>query len=115
MSHVIDARLRKVVDFGDRAGEVRPLTLRDRGAYHLAELVARAAWARGGDVKVLPPDEHHRRPRWCLMLNGAFQRGIDDVKLIPSDEGPGISMVIVVRKPNFGRDIGWTDVPYSTM
>ena len=100
--------------FGDRAGVVRPLTLRDRDAFHRAELVARADWVRDGDVKALPADEVHRRPRWRVTLNGALQR-IGGVELIPSYEEPGVSMTIMVRKPSLGRDIGWTDVPCSTL
>ena len=96
--------------FGDRARVVRPLTLRDRDAFHRAEPAARADWVRDGDVKALPPGEHHKRPRWHVALNGALQR-IDGVKLIPSYEEPGVSMTIMVRKPNLGRDIGWIDVP----
>jgi hypothetical protein len=114
VSHVIDARLQKVMAFGDRAGTVRPLTLKDRDAFHRAELVARADWVRDGDVKALPLDEHRRRPRWCVTLNGALQR-IGGVELIPSYEEPGVSMAIMVCKPILGRDIGWTDVPCSTL
>jgi len=99
--------------FGDRAGIVRTLNLRDRDAFHNAELAARANWVRDGDVKALPPDEHHRRPRWRVKLNGVLQR-IHGVELIPSYEEPGVSMAIMVRKPNFGKDVGWTDVPRST-
>ena len=114
VSHVIDVRLQKVMAFGDRAGIVRPLTLRDRDAFHRAELAARADWMRDGDVKSLPPDEHHRRPRWRVKLNGALQR-IRGVELIPSYEEPGVSMAIMVRKPNAGKDTGWTDDPCSTL
>lgn len=109
VSHVIDVRLQKVMAFGDRAGVVRPLTLRDRGSFHRAELAAKANWVRDGDVKALPPDEHHRRTRWRVKLNGALQR-IRDVELIPSYEEPGVTMAIMVCKPNLGKDIGWTDV-----
>jgi hypothetical protein len=106
VSHVIDVRLQKVIAFGDRAGIVRPLTLKDRDSFHRAELVARANWVRDGDVKALPSDERHRRrPRWCVKLNGALQK-IRGVELKPSYEEPGVSMAIMVRKPNLDKDIG---------
>jgi hypothetical protein len=114
VSHVIDVRLQKVMAFGDRAGIVRPLTLRDRDAFHRAKLAARANWVRDGDVQALPPDEHHRRPCWRVRLNGVLQR-IHGVELIPSYEEPGVSMAIMVRKPNLGIVIGWTDIPCSTL
>lgn len=94
VSHVIDVRLQKVMAFGDRAGIVRPLTLRDRDAFHRAKLAARANWVRDGDVQALPPDEHHRRPCWRVRLNGVLQR-IHGVELIPSYEEPGVSMAIM--------------------
>jgi len=94
VSHVIDVRLQKVMAFGERAGIVRPLTLRDRDSFHRAELAARANWVRDGDVKALPADEHHRRPRWRVKLNGALQR-IHGVELIPSYEEPGVGMAIM--------------------
>ena len=100
--------------FGSRAGIVRPLTLKDRDSFHRAELAARANWVRDGDVKALPPDEHHRRPRWRVKLNGALQR-IRDVELIQSYEEPGVPMAIVVRKRRLGKDVEWTDVPCSTL
>ena len=102
VSHVIDVRLQKVMAFGARAGIVRPLTLRDRDTFYRSELAARADWVRDGDVKALPPDEHHRRPRWCVKLNGVLQR-IHGVELIPSYEEPGVSMAIVVREPNSAK------------
>jgi len=100
--------------FGDRVGIVRPLTLKDRDSFHRAELTARANWVRDGDIRALPPDEHRRRPRWRVKLNGALQR-IGGVELIPSYEEPGVSMAIMVRKPNLGKEIGWTDDPCSTL
>jgi hypothetical protein len=116
VSHVIDVRLQKVIGFGDRAGIVRPLTLKDRDSFHRADLAARANWVRDGDIRALPPppDEHRRRLRWCVKLNGALQR-IPGVELEPSYEEPGVPMAIVVRKPNLGKGIGWTDVPCSTL
>jgi len=114
VSHVIDVRLQKVMAFGERAGIVRPLTLRNRDSFHRAELASRANWVRDGDVRALPLDEHHRRPRWRVKLDGTLQR-IHGVELIPSYEEPGVGMAIMVRKPNLGKDIGWTDVPCSTL
>jgi hypothetical protein len=105
VSHVIDVRLQKVMAFGDRAGIVRPLTLKDRGSFHRAELAARANWVRDGDIRALSPDEYHRRPRWCAKLNGALQR-IGGVELEPSYEEPGVTMAIMVRKHNLGKGIG---------
>jgi hypothetical protein len=104
VSHVIDVRLEKVIAFGDRAGIVRPLTLRDRDSFHRSELAARANWVRDGEIRALPPDEHHRRPRWRVRLNGVFQR-IRGVELTPSYEEPNVSMAIMVRKPNLGKDM----------
>lgn len=100
--------------FGDRAGTVRPLTLRDRGSFHRTEPAARANWVRDGDIRALPPDEHHKRPRWCVKLNGALQK-FPGVELRPSYEEPGVTMAIVVREPNLGKFIGWTDVRCSTL
>ena len=114
VSHAIDVRLQKVMAFGARAGIVRPLNLNDRDVFYRAELVARADWVRDGDVKALPPDDHHRRPRWRVKLNGALQ-GIRGVELIPSYEEPGVSMATVVRKPNLGKDILLTDIPCSIL
>lgn len=103
--------------FGDRAGIVRPLSLKDRDAFHRAKLAARANWVRDGDVQPLPLDEHNRRPCWRVRLNGVLQR-IHGVELVPSYEEPGVSMAIMVRKPNLGNIlyvIGWTDIPCSTL
>jgi len=94
VSHVIDVRLQKVIAFGDRAGVVRPLTLKDRGSFHRKELAVRANWLRDGDISALPPDERHRRPRWRVKLNGTLQR-IGGVELIPSYEEPGVAMAIM--------------------
>jgi hypothetical protein len=45
--HVIDVRLQKVMAFGDRAGIVRPLTLRERGAFFTAQnWLQEANWVR---------------------------------------------------------------------
>jgi hypothetical protein len=114
VSHVIDVRLQKVIAFGDRAGVVRPLTLKDRGSFHRKELAVRANWLRDGDIRTLPSDEHYSRPRWRVKLNGTLQR-IGGVELIPSYEEPGVAMAIMVRNPNLGKDIGWTNVPCSTL
>ncbi len=101
------------MDFGDRAGIVRPLNHNNRHEFHRVELAATANWERDGDVKALPLDEHHRRPRWRVKLNGVFQ-GMRGVELKPSYEEPGVTMANVVRKPSLCRDIRWTDVPCST-
>ncbi len=90
--------------FGNRAGVVRPLTLKDRDSFHRAELAAKANWERDGDIKALPPDEHHKRPRWRVKLNGALVR-LRGVELIPSYEEPGVSMAIMVRSPNLNEDL----------
>lgn len=69
---------------------------------------------RDGDIKALPPDRHHCRARWRVKLNGVLQR-IPGVELISSYEEPGVSMAIMVRKPNLGKDIGWPDILCSTL
>jgi hypothetical protein len=104
------------VAFGDRAGAVRPLSLKDHDAFHRVELVAKAKWELPDtQAKELPPNGQHRRPRWRVKINGTLQRN-PDVELCPSYEEPGVSMAIVVR--NFldlcGDDPGSTDVPHST-
>ncbi|KAF8485988.1 hypothetical protein DFH94DRAFT_163201 [Russula ochroleuca] len=94
-SHVIDVRLHKVVAFGDRAGAVRPLSLKDHDAFHRVELVAKAKWELPDtQAKELPPNGQHRRPRWRVKINGTLQRN-PDVELCPSYEEPGVSMAIV--------------------
>jgi hypothetical protein len=102
VSHVIDVRLQKVVAFGDRAGAVRPLSLRDRDSFHRAELAAKASWELDGHFKELPPNEQHRRPRWRIKLNGALHR-VRGVELNPTYEEPGVSMAIIVCSPNLGE------------
>ena len=114
VSHVIDIRLDKVMDFGDRAGIVRPLNHNNRHEFHRVELAATANWERDGDIKALPPDGQHRRPRWRVKLNGALQR-IHGVELKPSYEEPGVTMANVVRKINLCKDLGWIDIPSSTL
>lgn len=114
-SHVIDVRLQKVVAFGDRAGAVRPLSLKNRGAFHNAELAAKAFWDRDIQTKELPPDGQHRRPRWRVKLNGTLQRE-PKVEMCPSYEEPGVSMAIMVcNLLNLYGDPGSTDVPHSTL
>ena len=104
MSQAIDVRLQKVVAFGDRAGAVRPLSLKDRGSFHKAELAAKASWELDGNARELPLNEQHRRRRWRVKLNGAFHRN-RSVELSPSYEEPGVSMAIMVCSPNFGEDL----------
>jgi hypothetical protein len=114
-SHVIDVRLQKVVAFGDRAGAVRPLSLKNRDEFHRAEWAAKANWDRDIQTKELPPDGQHRRPRWRVKLNGTFQRD-PKVELCPSYEEPGVSMAIMVcNLLNLCGDPGSTDVPHSTL
>ena len=91
------------MDFGDRAGAVRPLNLRDHGAFFNAKLAAEANWEVDGHVKELPTNEQHRRPRWRIKLKGALQKK-PEVELIPSYEERGVSMAITVRSPNLDRD-----------
>jgi len=91
--HVIDVRLQKVMDFGDRAGAVRPLNLRDHGAFFNAKLVAEANWEVDGHVKELPTNEQQRRPRWRIKLKGMLQRK-PEVELTPSYEEPGVGVAI---------------------
>ncbi len=114
MPHVIDVRLQKVMAFGDRARVVCPLTLKDRDSFQRAEPAAKAIWERDGDVKELPPDEHHKLSRWRVKLNGALQK-IHGVELIPSYEGPGVGMAIMVHCPSFGENPRWTNIPRSTL
>ena len=94
--------MQKVTGFGERAGVVRPLTLKDRDSYHRAELAATANWERDVDIKELPPDENHSRPRWRVKLNGALQK-VHGVELNPSYEEPGVSMARVVRNPTSAK------------
>ena len=98
--------------FGDRAGAARPLNLRDRGAFHRAELAAEADWEVDGHVKELPTNETNRRPRWRIKLKGVLRK-MPEVELTPSYEESG--MAIVVRNVKLDGDAGWTDVPHSTL
>jgi hypothetical protein len=105
VSHVIDVRLQKVVAFGDRAGAVRPLSLKDRDSYQRVELAAKANWELDDHTKELPPDERHRSPRWRIKLNGSLQIN-RSIELSPSYEEPGVSMAVMVRSPNVGENLG---------
>ncbi len=100
--------------FGEQAKVVRPLTLKNRDSFHRAEPAAKAIWDRDGDVRALPPDEHHRQSRWCVELNGALQK-IRGVELIPSYEEPGVTMAIMVSCPSLGENPRWTNIPRSTL
>ena len=96
--------------FGDQAGAVRRLNLADKGAFHRAELAGEAIWEVDGQIKELPMDEHHRRPRWRIKLKGAIQKK-PRVELSPSYEEPGVTMAIMVCSLNLDGDRGSTDVP----
>ena len=107
MPEVIDVSLEKVLGFGKRAATVRPLTLKDRGSFHRADIVARAFWQLDGHARELLPDKAHPRPRWSVELNGSLRREAG-VELSPSFEGPG--MALVVRWLTFGEDLRLSDL-----
>jgi hypothetical protein len=102
VSDVIDARLQKVLGFGEHAATVRPLSLKDRKSFHRTDLAARASWQPDGHVRELLPDEGHRLPRWSIQLNGSLQREAG-VELSPSFELPG--MALTVRLLTFDEDL----------
>jgi len=93
VSDVIDARLQKVLGFGEHAATVRPLSLKDRKSFHRTDLAARASWQPDGPVRELLPDEGHRLPRWSVQLNGSLQRETG-VELSPSFEHPGMALIV---------------------
>ena len=74
MPELIDVRLHKVIDLGDRAGAVRPLHVRDRDAFLCVELATEANWEVDGGINELPTNEQHMRPRWHIKLKGVLRK-----------------------------------------
>ena len=84
VSHVINAQLHTIMAFGEQATTVRPLSLRNRTAFHRSDLAAKAHWQHDGHPRELPPDDEHRRTRWRVKLNGNFERETNMELLIDS-------------------------------
>jgi len=97
VSHVINVQLHKVMDIGEKAGTVRPLSHMNRAGLHKSDLAAKAHWQRDGHTRELPLDDEHPRSRWRVKLDGNFQRETN-IELTPSNEGSGLSGIAhVVR------------------
>jgi hypothetical protein len=84
--------------FGEQAGLVRPLTLRDRRSFHRSYHASRARWELDGHAQELLPDEEHARPRWRVKLNGQLLRE-PRVELAPSFEEPGMALMVSGPRP----------------
>jgi len=108
MSHVIDVQLHKVMAFGEQAATVRPLSLRNRTAFHRSDLAGKAHWQRDGHTRELPPDDEHPRSRWRVKLDGNLQRETN-IELTPSFEEPGMALVVRTIDVIFGQGLTLTD------
>ena len=69
VSHVIDVRLLKVLDFEENAANIHPFTLRNRSSYHRTDCAAKAQWeAPSHHAWELPPSDEQPRAPGALNL-----------------------------------------------
>ncbi|KAI9456877.1 hypothetical protein BJY52DRAFT_1379919 [Lactarius psammicola] len=91
VSHVIDVRLLKVLNFGKNAANLDPFNIRNHSSYRRTDWAARAQWETNAPWE--PPSDEH--PHWRIKLNGKLHWD-QNVSMIESFENPGMALMYYV-------------------